>query len=339
MVLNPGIILAIQPGTIVKFDSGKLLAVRGTLIADGTPGQPILFTAWNPPNGEWGGSYQGSPSGGIVFTADSQPAQFDSDGNYLNGSIIRYATVEYSVGGIQLQSAVPFIDHNLIQKNRDMALGCSSCPSQLVISHNRIINNNATYILNLVTGQANIRQNLIANNTGGVRVVQGHEIISNTISGNTGTWCSGSAPGVICLQGPGATPTLRGNNIVGNPAPFDIEMGTMAGQIGDVNAPGNYWGTTDAGAIRRWIYDFNQDSNASVFTFTPFLTAPNTTAPLFLDQLSLSPGSPVGIQQTAFNLNFSAPMDQSINPVAKFYSAKRNNNDIHQVQHRQWIAI
>ena len=332
-VVNPGVTLTIQPGTTVKLDSAKLLAVRGTLIADGTLNQPILFTAWSPPNygsctsgmpcpGEWGGSYQSSPSGGIVFTAESQPAQFDVNGNYQSGSIIRCAVVEYSFGGIQLQSAAPFIDHNLIHNNRETAIGCGFCSSQLVISNNQILNNNAMYVLNLVNGQAKIRQNLIADNTGGLRIVQGHEIISNTITGNTGTSCHG-ATGAVCLEGPGATPTLQGNNIYGNPTPYELVMGTGAGQIGDVNAPGNYWGTTDSATIQARIYDFNQNSNANIFTFTPFLVAPDPTAPPFLYQLSLNPGSPVGIQQVMFNLNFSAPMDQSINPVAKFYSTQR----------------
>jgi subtilisin family serine protease len=326
VLVNPGVTLTIQAGTVVKFDSAKLLAVRGTLIADGTSDRPILFTAWAyggcvtglPCSDLWGGSYQSNPSGGIVFTAESQPAQFDPNGNYQSGSIIRYSVIEYSLGGIQAGSAAPFISHNLIRNNRETAIGCGSCSTQLLISDNRIVYNDAPYVLNLVHGQATVRQNLIAINTGGVRVVSGHEIISNTITANTNTWCNGA----LCLEGPGI-PTIRGNNIYGNQTPYEVVMGTMAGQIGDVNAPGNYWGTADAAAIQSRIYDFGQNSSAGIFTFTPFLTQPNPSAPPILYQLSLSPASPVGIQQVTFDLTLSRSMDQSINPVAKFYTTKR----------------
>ena len=327
IVVNPGVTLTIQAGTLVKFDSAKLLAVRGTLIADGTPSQPILFTAWTKPNydsctpgmpcpGEWGGLYQSMGNGGIVFTSESQSAQFDSNGNYLGGSIIRHSVVEYSFGGIFAESATPFIDHNLIWNNRDTAITCSNC--SMVVSHNRIINNRSVYILNLVWGQADIRKNLIANNMGCIRVMGGgHEINSNTITANTGTWCSG-AQGAVCLGGTNATPIIQGNNLYANQATYEVVMGTMAEQIGDVIAPGNYWGMTNTAAIQSRIYDFNQNSNAGIFTFVPFLNQPNPSAPPILYQLFLNPASPVGLQSVTFNLIFSRPMDQSFNPSVTF---------------------
>jgi hypothetical protein len=80
----------------------------------------------------------------------------------------------------------------------------------------------------------------------------------------------------------------------------------------------NYWGTIDSNVIRARIYDSEDDLNVGTVNFIPFLTQPELTAPPFLYHLSLNPGSPVGIQQVTFNLIFSAPMDQSIDPIVTF---------------------
>ena len=64
VVVEPGVTLTIQPGTRVKFkhyrgyrEPGKRLSiiVRGRMIAEGTPNQPIYFTsdAKKPRNGDW----------------------------------------------------------------------------------------------------------------------------------------------------------------------------------------------------------------------------------------------------------------------------------------------
>jgi len=269
--------------------------------------------------GEWGGYYYlTNGNGGIVYTSESQPAQFDLNGNYLGGSIIRYSVIEYSFGGIGTGPAAPFIDHNLIRNNRDAAISCGMCSSQLVISNNRIINNDAAYVLNLVGGQAKIYQNLIANNMGCVRILSGQEIILNTITANKGCWCH-SAQGAVCLEGPAPPfPIIQGNNLYANKSPYEVVMGTFAGRIGDVNAPGNYWGTTDTAAIQSRIYDINQNINAGIFTFVPFINQPNPTAPPILYHLSLNPISPIGIHSVTFDLIFSRPMDQSFNPTVTF---------------------
>lgn len=53
--LNSGIALTIDPGVMVKFDSGVKLTIQGTLDASGTEGQPITFTSnqTTPAAGDW----------------------------------------------------------------------------------------------------------------------------------------------------------------------------------------------------------------------------------------------------------------------------------------------
>jgi hypothetical protein len=318
VIVDTGVTLTIQPGTVVKFNPNRAMVVKGTLIADGTPESPIRFTsaADNPAPGDWGGWYSGN-EGGIIFASSSHPAQFDTNGNYQGGSIIRYAIIEYSKG-LTLQDAAPFIDNNLIWQNSGsggaMFYNGYMGVSQPIISHNRIISNPGL-ALNVQQGQAIVRQNLIANNGGGLFVTDNQTVISNTITDNGGGGCD-PADGTICLASTTSSTRLTGNNIYANRTAYDVAMRFDATQ--SINATGNYWGTTDQAMIQSRIYDSNQDLNVGTVNFVPFLTEPEPTAPPILYQLSLSPASPVGIQQVTFELTFSALMDQSTNPAVSF---------------------
>jgi hypothetical protein len=48
----------------------------------------------------------------------------------------------------------------------------------------------------------------------------------------------------------------------------------------NVNAAYNWWGTTDTQAISQKIYDNKNDFNLGTVTFVPFLTEPNSQAPV-----------------------------------------------------------
>ena len=219
-------------------------------MADGTPAAPIRFTsAVGTAPGTWGGTYSGN-EGGIIFASTSQPAQFDAQGNYVSGSIIRHAIIEYSKG-LTLQSAGPFIDHNLIRYN----LGSGGAvfyngyggPAQPIISHNRIVSN-PSLALNVQQGQSIVRQNLIADNGGGMYVTDNQTVISDTITNNGGTGCE-PANGTICLAFTNATTRLTNNNIYANRPAYAVAMRFDATQA--VNAKDNYWGTTDQASINR----------------------------------------------------------------------------------------
>ena len=57
VVVAQGAILTIQPGTEIRFNSATGLTVNGTLLASGTSGSPIIFTAnsASPAAGYWNG--------------------------------------------------------------------------------------------------------------------------------------------------------------------------------------------------------------------------------------------------------------------------------------------
>jgi subtilisin family serine protease len=326
VIVPSGVTLTIQPGTTIKFNKGRALVVRGTLIADGTAEQPIRFTsaAAAPAPGDWGGVIAGVP-GGIIFTFTSQSATFDGTGAYLSGSIVRHSIIEYSAG-IGLASG-PFLSSNLITKNGGESLTNIPAPYAVfharhaagaplaIISKNRIVENTAVVVSGSPVPSIVLDGNLIAGNSGGV--LWGNATLrNNTITGNGTVGCD-SKRSVICGQA--TTGVIVGNNIYGNGGEIDVMWGTTT-----VDAANNYWGTADLSAIRARIWDQQQDLNLGTINVTPFLIEPSQTAPSFLHQLSTSPGSPIGIQRVTFNLNFSAPMDQSVDPSVTFSSTARD---------------
>jgi subtilisin family serine protease len=99
--IPPGETLTIEPGTEIRFDGAYSFSVAGTLIADGSEGQEIIFTSnkANPAPGDWGR---------IKILDSSINASFDSQGDYTGGSIIRNAIIEYGCG-VGLNNAAPYI--------------------------------------------------------------------------------------------------------------------------------------------------------------------------------------------------------------------------------------
>jgi len=93
-----GVTLTIRPGTVVQFEGNYALNVGGTLIADGTSIQPIVFM----PSG--GGTWNR-----IFFDDSSTDANVDPGGNYQSGCILRYVQLEGAENGIVSGNAIPYL--------------------------------------------------------------------------------------------------------------------------------------------------------------------------------------------------------------------------------------
>ena len=92
VTVDAGVTLTVEPGVTVEFDTGKVLDINGTLIAQGTSSDKVTFTssAASPAAGDWGYirfKDGASPSAGTTF---------DGADNYVAGSILKHCIVEYA---------------------------------------------------------------------------------------------------------------------------------------------------------------------------------------------------------------------------------------------------
>jgi PKD repeat protein len=97
----PGYTLTIQPGTVIKFTGNYNLNIGGTLIADGTPAQPIRFTSSSPAIW-WGRVYFDDLSTDAIATAD---------GTYQSGNILRWVKIENANEALGCNGATPYLAH------------------------------------------------------------------------------------------------------------------------------------------------------------------------------------------------------------------------------------
>jgi hypothetical protein len=95
----PGFTLTIQAGTVVKFNGNYALSVGGTLIADGTAIQPIVFEPHSA-GGTWNRIYFDNPSIDAVV---------DMDGTYREGTILRHVQVQGAANGLVCSTATPYM--------------------------------------------------------------------------------------------------------------------------------------------------------------------------------------------------------------------------------------
>jgi putative cofactor-binding repeat protein len=230
VTVSVGITLTIESDVVVKFEPGTSLIVAGELLA-----QAATFTSNNPTPaiGDWGQ---------IFFTATSEDAVFDDDGNYVSGSIVQANQIEWGGGGegvngeVEIAGASPFIDNNTIRYSGSRgvyAFGRSS-EQKIRISHNTVSNNNGggvyistavlanntvasnhtdvgpggVYAVNSILESNDVSQNDTDNDNGGGIYAAGCTLNDNTVSGN---W-NEAAGGGIYADGS----TLTNNTISGN---------------------------------------------------------------------------------------------------------------------------
>lgn len=309
ILVSEGITLTIEPGTVVKFQDAVTMRIDGKLVAVGTPEKQILITSSsnNPTSGLWQG---------LEFTQKS--VAYDS--------IIEYAQIEFASTAVKANYASPTIRFSKILHNRT-GIWCwaqmENGFTPVLIIDNLIANNDTgIYVQAAFDGIAKINHNRIIDNLTGIFLdnVNSSEIIYNLIEGNTtgiggdmgthtitvisNTITNNSSVGILTHMD-----NVVNNNFVNNP--YHIQNTTSQ----NVNATNNWWETSDTNLIDQHIYDFLDDFNLGTVIYAPILTKPEPDAPAYLHNLTVSPESPIGIETATFNLQFSRPMDQSVNPL------------------------
>jgi hypothetical protein len=317
LLVQTGVTLTIQAGTTIKVGPGFVLRVDGSLSAQGTETDKILFTSNDaaPAPGDWVGIE--TTNGGTVNLAYCEISYADTAVNsFLNDAqnIISQCYIHHNNTGIYADS--DFISNSRIIDNSGTGIWLSgnfSNPTTIVSNE---IAYNGYGILTLFDGI--ISKNIIHHNDYGIFLeagIIGGQIVSNTIMGNN--------YGINFFGQLSAS--LSHNNLWDNSL-YDVNHTTSQ----NVLVPQNWWGTTDTHLIDQHIYDFSDDFNLGTVTYTPILIEPEPDAPAFLNKVTISPESPIGIETATFDLYFSGPMDQSSNPTVTFYNSRYNTWDLHQ---------
>lgn len=77
-----------------------------------------------------------------------------------------------------------------------------------------------------------------------------------------------------------ANPNIMNNNFYHNDDIYYIIDNNPQGSSTDVQAANNWWGTTVEASIQNLIYDWFDDGTKGTVAYSPFLTTPDTTAPI-----------------------------------------------------------
>ena len=259
ILVKTGVTLTIEPGVTVKFNKDIALQIDGKLVARGNAGSRITFTssATAVNKGDW--SY-------IQVTSSGVKTSFDGSGNYLDGSIFEYCTIEYGGGSgasgmLWADTAGLYVNYCTIQNSKLSGL-LTQTRGNLMVSNCEIKNNssdginvaggvdgviikNNTVSSNTATGvncsgnNIDISNNTVANNGNGIFCGSGKNV---NISNNTITDNGGSSYGGIFLSGSSdGTSTITGNTISGNSGRYSgiyassvtsIESNTISGNSG-----------------------------------------------------------------------------------------------------------
>ncbi|MCA9971887.1 MAG: S8 family serine peptidase, partial [Anaerolineales bacterium] len=314
ILVQSGVTLTVEAGTSIQVHPGMIIRVDGVLLAQGTASHPISFTSSQaaPAAGDWVG-IDGGHSGGVIRLAYCEVAYAQTavvSSLNLTQNSISHCHIHHNLVGIQADNDV--IAHSRILQNSQSGIVLAGPSDLALITKNEIAYNAEHGIHSMNDGI--VMGNLIHHNGAGFAGdigIMGGQIVSNTILWN--------AYGIV-FSGQLSAP-IHHNNLWGSSA-YDVYH-TNAQNVALAH---NWWGTTDAGQIDQQIYDFQDDFNLGIVTYTPVLTEPAATAPAFLENLTISPASPIGIETATFEVRFSRAIDQSAAPSLTFYDSRRGTS-------------
>jgi subtilisin family serine protease/PKD repeat protein len=215
--IAPGYTLTIQAGTVVKINGNYTINVGGTLIADGTADQPVVFRPYGA--GTWNT---------ISFGDTSVDATVDPDGTYRAGDILRHVEVRGASSGIQCAGATPFFAH-LVTTGGGIA--CTLGAGDFWLLDSSVTGDVRS------SGPGHVWQSILAG--GGLTMTDQSEVLTSTVGGNIRLGSNGtvravrSAGPLVIASGSVENSTLSGNvtmsgpgNIAGNKVWGNIVAGT-----------------------------------------------------------------------------------------------------------------
>ncbi len=146
VIVNSGVTLTIQPGVTVKFNSGLSMQIDGTLIAQATSNDSIIFTSNTLESaGAWGYIY---------FSSSSVPASYQGNlsGNYVSGSILEYCVIKYAGGtnvphngALRLDNATPYVNRCTVTNTSATGIYAFNLSDTLKITNSVISYNSSSW--------------------------------------------------------------------------------------------------------------------------------------------------------------------------------------------------
>ena len=320
----PGATLTIGPGTVVKFQKGAGLTVRGTLKIRGDSRNLVVLTSAEATTSrqDWTG---------ITFTDESADAQFNSAGNYAAGSIIEYAVITHSEG-LKLDNSSPYIANNNLLDNTvaitisgevtETALNPETTSTRLWITRNNIINNtkgivvNRGYVVNQLvfdpsglttlsaTANIIIDGNAINYNQEGLWLERGERVavINNQLNFNNGYGLkiAAASPQAIVQHNTinynniGLEVAARGATISKNALAYNNQAGLILLNATNVISDNNIYGNLGVdlssplpgGIVTNNYWGLGATINSSVPTSSTFNFEPRLTEPTDIASLS-----------------------------------------------------
>lgn len=314
--LAPEATLTILPGTTVQFTKTDTdgdgigeneVYVQGRVVANGTPDAPITFTSAEEVKrpGDWG-ALNIMVSEGKENVLSNCVIEYGYRGFHMHFSkaTLTHCTIRDNYLGIQCQDSELSVTGCEITGNRGAIVFKDS---KLVIKDNKITDNywgirflygEAELTGNVITGnmvngvtfrenKVKATGNVLAGNRKGFSAEQSEvELRDNVVrdSVESGIYLK-HATGVVggnVLAGNGNSGVsiedsdvrITGNDITGNGYFAVDNNGEM-----DVDAKGNWWGTTDPAQVSGMVYDKPEDARLGRVVFEPAADSPCVVVP------------------------------------------------------------
>jgi hypothetical protein len=202
---------------------------------------------------------------------------------------------------------ITVISGGLIQGNTVLnapSIGITTSGEPTIVG-NRVIGSGG---MGMYVRKGLVQGNLIVDSVDiGLRISNSARVISNTITGSSG---------LAALYAGGVyPPQLEGNNLELNRSQYDLYNASAS----TLDAPRNWWGTTDTATIMQRIYDYEDSSDWGRVIFTPTLTGPVQAAPPYLRGVTMTPSGPARLETVAFDVEFSRPVDSNRIPSVQIW--------------------